>query len=54
MHVVLELDKVTKAESLLTNGTRKIYLYNVTSNDKGEDDRKYPAMGYELREDGKA
>jgi len=54
MHVVLEFDKVTKAESLLTNGTRKIYLYNVTSNDKGEDDRKYPAMGYELRENGKA
>ena len=54
MHVTLELDKVTKAESLLTNGTRKIYLYTVTSNDKGEDDRKYPAMGYELREDGKA
>ena len=54
MHVVLEFDQVTKAESLLTNGTRKIYLHNVTSNDKGEDDRKYPAMGYELRENGKA
>ena len=54
MHVVLEFDQVTKAESLLTNGTRKIYLHNVTSNDKGEDDRKYPAMGYELRENGRA
>lgn len=37
-------------ESMLTNGTRKIFLVPVTSNKNGDDKRKIPAYGYELIE----
>jgi hypothetical protein len=36
----------------LSNGTRKIALVPVTSNDNGQDSRKIPALGYELMENG--
>jgi hypothetical protein len=38
--------------ALLSNGKRKIDLVPVTSNDNGQDDRKIPAFGYELKENG--
>jgi hypothetical protein len=38
--------------ALLSNGLRNIDLVPVSSNENGEDERKIPAYGYELRENG--
>ncbi len=49
-----EIDGKFKNESMLRNGSRKIFLVPVTSNKNGDDKRKIPAYGYELIENGSA
>ena len=38
--------------AFMTNGTRKIFLVQVTSNKNGDDKRNIPAAGYEFMENG--
>jgi hypothetical protein len=40
-------------QAMLTNGTRKIDIQQVSSNKNGEDKRSMPALGYEFTEEGK-
>ncbi len=47
-----KVDEQYKSIALLTNGLRKIQLVPITSNEDGNDKRKIPGYGYELREDG--
>jgi hypothetical protein len=46
------IDGHYKPIAVLSNGKRKIDLVPVTSNENGQDDRKIPAYGYELKENG--
>lgn len=41
-----------KQEAFLTNGERIIFINSISSNDSGRDTRMFPALGYELTEDG--
>ena len=54
--LVLNIDQgrevENKQEAFLTNGERIIFINPISSNDSGRDTRMYPAMGYELTEDG--
>lgn len=41
-----------KQEAFLTNGERIIFITPISSNDSSRDPRMFPALGYELIEDG--
>jgi hypothetical protein len=55
MNVVVNGSNATENyEAFLTDGSRKIFIFPVSSNKNGGDKRSQPALGYEFTENGQS